>query len=173
MEREDSIVSCITFSHVANIAFEGKVPSPSLCTKLKFPGGTTSYCNALKSIMDVIDKSTEDRRFVVVLMSDGQPDKYPTDELNKLKHSYEDRIQHFWTVGFGQENILALDKMAKYMCATGTYKRSTDEFKLLDIFVEIASSKYELDWRDEKSVSSESSFPDLSYDIYYDLDDFS
>jgi uncharacterized protein YegL len=112
-------VSIITFDnnakvHIINKSVSDNIEMPEL------QGGGTSYIPALEKINDTLNVVTDlDCQLLIFFLSDGIPNEYPTDILNRLSGIYSTHQKKniiFICVGYGEDvNADLLEDMSKIM----------------------------------------------------------
>jgi uncharacterized protein YegL len=104
-------------------------------------GKDTNFSLAFQMVIDTLaaiatEPMQKNLRQTIIFMTDGEPQNYPTAELERLSTSYKSMITNFWTMGLGKFNRTTLEKVNATM--DGKFVDVDKPEDLPDTYAEIA-----------------------------------
>jgi len=138
---DEDRISIFTFNNECQKIVENVPVEESLVEQIQFLGGGTNYGPPLQTVERII-KNDNEKKFLVLFMSDGAPNTTPIQELIDLnKPEILDKILTFWTVLHGDDQRGEAEMLRIATRMRGEMRKSTDSLRLPKIFAEIARNE--------------------------------
>ncbi|CAF4831358.1 unnamed protein product [Rotaria sp. Silwood1] len=104
-------------------------------------GRGTNFSVAFAMLIETLNEIKNDPvcnslRQTIIFLTDGEPQVYPTSELERLSTDYKSMITHFWTMGLGDYNRKVLQQITEKMQGKLTDIEKPED--LIEAYAEIA-----------------------------------
>ncbi|CAF4280707.1 unnamed protein product [Rotaria sordida] len=100
---------------------------------------SVAFAMLIKTLNEIKNDSICDSlRQTIIFLTDGEPQVYPTSELERLSTDYKSMITHFWIMGLGNYNKKVLQQIDEKMQGKLTDIEKPED--LIEAYAEIADS---------------------------------